>query len=222
MVLFPATLIAIVLMPMFGSNALSTAPAWEVVTIATATPLALGLVSAFWQRRRGGTVNTAIEPGMDRPLWLFSAAVNRWLYLVALPVFIVVVVLLGMLGVVIPSRLIFAIGLGVVLLLLGVRLAEGIRARYGRVKVMSRCDILCLRKDWRQNASPLSFSLGVKLMRYEAEIKIVRTDRSQLLADVEAVGRFLEQRQALHKSAQPSPNDAVRAAERIAREGNAA
>jgi hypothetical protein len=58
---------------------------------------------------------------------LFSALASRWLYLIVLPVFIVVVVLLGAIGVVVPSRLIFVIGLGVVLLLLGLRLADGLR-----------------------------------------------------------------------------------------------
>jgi len=64
-------------------------------------------------------------------MWLFSAVLNRLLYLIVLPVLILVIVLLGRFVpgalAMISSQLIFTIGIGVVLLLLGLRLAEGIR-----------------------------------------------------------------------------------------------
>jgi hypothetical protein len=67
------------------------------------------------------------EPRGDGPTWLISAVITRWLCLIVLPVVILAVVLLGRFGVVLPSRLILAIGLGVVPLVLGMRLADGVR-----------------------------------------------------------------------------------------------
>jgi hypothetical protein len=56
---------------------------------------------------------------------------NRWLYLIVFPIFILVLALLGKFapGVLaaISPRLIFAIGIGMALLLLGLRLAGAIR-----------------------------------------------------------------------------------------------
>ena len=60
-------------------------------------------------------------------MWFSSAVVTRWVYLIVLPVFILAIVLLDRFGVVVPSRLVFAFGIGAVLLLLGLRLADGIR-----------------------------------------------------------------------------------------------
>jgi hypothetical protein len=127
MIVFPVGVIAIMGMPIFAPNALSTVPEWVMPVIGMAAPFALGLISASWLWRRGATVSAVTEPRSDGPTWLSSAMLNRWLYLIALPVFIFAIVLLGRFGVVVPSRLIPAIGIGVVLLLLGLKLVDGIR-----------------------------------------------------------------------------------------------
>jgi hypothetical protein len=131
MVVFPISLIGMLLMPIFAPNALSTVPEWVFPTVVMVAPLALALISASWLWRRGGTVSGVVGPRIGGPFWLFSAVLNRWLYLIVLPVLILVVVLLvklapGVLATISP-RVIPTIGIGVVLLLLGLKLAEGIR-----------------------------------------------------------------------------------------------
>jgi len=134
MIVFPAALIVMFLIPIFVPNALSATPGWVGPVIAGVASFGLGLISASWLWRRGGTVSAVTEPRSDGPTWLFSAVISRWSYLIVLPVFILAVVLLGRFGVVVPSRLIFAIGLGVLLLLLGLRFADG-SAAFGNRKV---------------------------------------------------------------------------------------
>jgi hypothetical protein len=126
-VAFPATLIVGLLLATFAPSALSAGPPWAMPVIVGTIPFALGLVSACWVWRRGGALSGATEPQIDRPIWLFSAVTNRWLFLIVMPLFIIVVMVLGRFGVAIPSRVVFMIGLGVVLLLLGLRLADGVR-----------------------------------------------------------------------------------------------
>jgi hypothetical protein len=135
MIVFPIALIGMLLMP-FVPNALSTVPEWVFPTVLLVAPLALALISACWQWRRGSTVSAVIKPRIGGPMWLFSALLNRWLYLIVLPVFILVIVLLGKFApdvlATISPRPIFAIGIGVIVLLLGLRLAEGIRGLWYR------------------------------------------------------------------------------------------
>ncbi|HLY00993.1 MAG TPA: hypothetical protein VKR56_00700 [Candidatus Cybelea sp.] len=130
MIVFPAAIIVIIVMPIFLPNTLSAAPQWVMPVIAGVAPFALGLISATWPWRRG-TVSAVAGPRIGGPMWLFSAVLNRLLYLIVLPVLILVIVLLGRFVpgalAMISSQLIFTIGIGVVLLLLGLRLAEGIR-----------------------------------------------------------------------------------------------
>ena len=131
MIAFPAGFMVMLLMLTFWPNAASTVPWWVVPAVVMAAPLGLGLLSASRQWRRDGTAGAVTELRIGGPMWLFSAVLSRWLYLIALPVFIIAIVLLGTFAprvlTAIPIRLIPAIGIGVVVLLLGLKLAEGIR-----------------------------------------------------------------------------------------------
>lgn len=127
MIVFPAALIVTFLIPLFVPNALSALPEWLGPMIVAMVPLALGLISSWWLWRRGGAVSTVTGSRGDGPTWLFSAVANRWFYLIVLPVVILAMVILGKFGVVVQSRLVFVITLGAVLLLLGLRLADGVR-----------------------------------------------------------------------------------------------
>ena len=95
MVAFPAAIIVIIVLPIFAPKALSATPQWTMPVIAMVAPFALGLISAGWLWRRGGTVNAVEGPRIGSPNWLFSAVLNRWLYLIVLPAFILVIALLG-------------------------------------------------------------------------------------------------------------------------------
>lgn len=127
MIVFPAALIVTFLMPLFVPNALSVLPEWLGPVIVAVVPFALGLISAWRLWRRGGAVSAVTGSRADGPTWLSSAVVNRWFYLIVLPVVILAMVILGKFGVVVQSRLVFVIALGAVLLLLGLRLADGVR-----------------------------------------------------------------------------------------------
>lgn len=128
MVVFPAAIFAIIFVPMIAPNALSAAPQWVIPVVAMVAPLALGLISASWLWWRGGTVSAVVGPPSGGKMWLSSLVLTRWLYLIILPVFIIVIVLLvkfapGVLST-IPLRVIPAFALGVAVLLLALRSAD--------------------------------------------------------------------------------------------------
>lgn len=131
MIVFPVAIFTGISLQMIAPNTLSATPEWVLPVVAGAAPFVLGLISAIWVRWRRGTVSVAAGPRIGGTMWLFPAVLTRWLYLIILPAFIVVFVLLGKFapGVLtaIPTRLFNVVILAAVVLLIGLRFADGVR-----------------------------------------------------------------------------------------------